>query len=220
MLNLLLVPFVAVDNLNNVLAQKPTSDSVGTMLTSYTTEKTQTLKPESPLDSVGTMLNDDKIDLMVNPAPPYDRITNDKVLLTFVSKGSDGNPIKHTDWLIEISMNDKQIFKKNFHDHDGILELNVTPKAMSEFDVGKPNQDDPGKLLTSSFPVTGPLFLDDGAYTIKAQIIGIEFKPLSTPVTQDFGMNVVPEFPVMVMLPLVLAFSVIIGMTRMRSRLQ
>lgn len=195
MLNLLLVSFMAVGNLNNIFAQESTSDSVGTVLTG------------------------DNIDLTVNPALPYDRTTNDKVMLTFMSKGSDGNPIKHTDWLVEISMNGKQIFKKNFHDHDGVLELDVTPKAMSEFDVGKPSQDDPGKLLTSSFPVTGPLFLDDGAYAIKAQITGIEFKPLSTPVTQDFGMNVVPEFPVMVMLPLVLAFSVIIGVTRMQSRL-
>lgn len=171
-------------------------------------------------EQTGTVLTDNKIDLTISPTPPYDHTAHDKVMLTFMSKGSGGKPIQHTDWLIEISMNGKQIFMKNFHDHDGKLELDVTPKAMSEFIVGKPSQDDADKLITSSFSVTGPLFLDNGAYAIKAQITGIEFKPLSTPVTQDFGMSVVPEFPAMVMFPLVLTFSIIIVAARMQSRLQ
>jgi hypothetical protein len=163
----------------------------------------------------GTVVTGEKIDLTVSPALPYDRTTGDKVMLTFTSKGSDGAPIDHLDWLIEISTSGKQIFNLKFHDHDGVLELDVTPKGMSSFDVGRPAQDDPGKLVTSAFPVTGPLFLDNGMYEIKAQIVGIEFKPLSTPVTQDFSISVVPEFPTAI-LPLVVTLAAAIVATKIR----
>ena len=42
--------------------------------------------------------------------------------------------------------------------------------------------------------VTGPVFMDNGNYQVTAQIVGIEFKPLSTPLIDDFTMEVVPEF--------------------------
>lgn len=155
----------------------------------------------------GTLLTGEKIDMKISPALPYDHTAGDRVTLTFISKGADGKPIIHTDWLIEISTQDgKQVFKHNFHDHDGVLDLNVTPKKISSFDIGKPDQDDVGQLVTSAFPVTGPLFLDSGTYKIKAQITGIEFKPLSSPITQEFNMSVVPEFPTTTILPLVLTF--------------
>lgn len=163
----------------------------------------------------GTVVTGEKIDLTVNPALPYDRTTGDKVTLTFTSKGADGKPIDHLDWMIEISTNGKQVFEQKFHDHDGVLELDVTPKEMSSFDVGRPAQDDPGKLVTSAFPVTGPLFLDNGMYEIKAQIVGIEFKPLSSPVTQDFSMSVVPEFPTAI-LPLVAMLAAAIVVTKIK----
>lgn len=163
-----------------------------------------------------TVLTGEKIDLTVNPALPYDSATGDKVMLTFTSKGADGKPINHLDWMIEISTDGKQVFKEKFHDHDGVLELDVTPKEMSSFDVGRPSQDDLGKLVTSAFPVTGPLFLDNGVYEIRAQIVGIEFKPLSSPVTQDFSMSVVPEFPTAAILPLVAMLTAVIVVTKIR----
>lgn len=164
----------------------------------------------------GTVLTGEKIDLTVSPALPYDRTTGDKVMLTFTSKGAGGKPIDHLDWMIEISTNGKQVFNQKFHDHDGVLELDVTPKEMSSFDVGKPSQDDPGRLVTSAFPVTGPLFLENGMYGVKAQIVGIEFKPLSIPVTQDFSMSVVPEFPATAILPLVAMLTATIVVTKIK----
>ncbi|MBI5133628.1 MAG: hypothetical protein HZA83_02845 [Thaumarchaeota archaeon] len=171
--------------------------------------------PSPPME--GTMLTGEKIDLTVNPSLPFDRTMSQKVMLTFTSKGDGGKAIQHTDWAITISMNGKEVFKENFHDHDGTLDLEVTPEQMSMFDVGKPSTDDPNKLVTSSFPVSGPLFMDNGKYEVNAQITGIEFKPLSTPITQNFSINVVPEFPVAAILPLVLAFAAIVAVMRIRS---
>lgn len=186
------------------------------MLGKVTVSEAAATPPTTP-PMEGTMLPGEKIDLTVNPSLPFDRTMNQKVTLTFMSKGDGGKAVIHTDWAITISMNGNEVFKKDFHDHDGTLDLEVTPEQMSAFGVGKPSTDDINKLVTSSFPVKGPLFMDNGMYEVNAQITGIEFKPLSTPITQDFSIDVVPEFPVAAILPLVLAFAAIVAVMRIRS---
>lgn len=165
----------------------------------------------------GTLLEGQQIDLVVNPGLPFDPLTNEKVMLTFKSKGANGKPIIHTDYSITITKDGKQVFNQKFHDHDGILELEIIPMEM-DLQVSKPNVDDPEKLITGSFGVMSRLFIENGSYDIKAQITGIEFKPLPSPITQNFGLEVVPEFPLTAILPMLLAFTGMIVALRIRPR--
>ncbi len=169
--------------------------------------------PEMP---EGTVMPGEKIDLMVNHELPLDVAEYDEVMLAFKSKGSDGGPIVHTDYRVTIMKDGNEVFKHNFHDHDGILELEFKKMDQAPM-VTDPDVDDPGKLITGTFGVNGRVFAENGNYEIKAEITGIEFKPLPTPITQDFGMNVVPEFPVAAILPLMLALVAVVAVMRMKS---
>ncbi|MFQ5941126.1 MAG: plastocyanin/azurin family copper-binding protein [Nitrososphaerales archaeon] len=163
-----------------------------------------------------TVLPGEQIDLAVNHELPLDIAEYDDFMLTFKSKGSDGNPIVHTDYRITVMKDGEEIFKHNFHDHDGILELEFKKMDQAPM-VTDPAVDDPGKLITGPFGVQGTVLSENGAYDIKAEITGIEFKPLSTSISQDFSMNVVPEFPIAALLPLMLAFAAIVAVMRIRS---
>ncbi len=162
----------------------------------------------------GTVMPGQQIDLIVNPGLPFDRVANNEVTLTFKSKGSDGKPIIHTDYRVTITKDGKEVFNNKFHDHDGVLELEVTPMDMATT-VNKPEVDDPGKLITGPFGVMGRVFDENGNYEIKAEITGIEFKPLPSPITQNFNTEVVPEFPLTALLPMMLAFAGVIAAVRL-----
>jgi len=61
--------------------------------------------------------------------------------------------------------------------------------------------------------VQGPVFMDNGNYQVTAQIVGIEFNPLSTPLTDDFSIQVVPEFGSIIMIVFVVAIVGTIALT-------
>jgi len=173
--------------------------------------------PPPTEEEEGTVLPGQQIDLIVSPGLPFERDEYKDVTLTFKSKGSDGKPIVHTDYMITITRDGKEVFKNKFHDHDGVLELKVTPTDMSTT-VSKPEVDDLGKLITGPFGVMGKVLNENGNYEIKAEITGIEFKPLPSPITQNFNAEVVPEFPLTAILPMLLAFVVVIAAMRIRAR--
>ncbi len=55
--------------------------------------------------------------------------------------------------------------------------------------------------------------MDNGNYQITAQIVGIEFNPLSTPLTDDFTIEVVPEFGSIAMMILGVSIVSIIALS-------
>jgi len=65
--------------------------------------------------------------------------------------------------------------------------------------------------------ISGPVFMDNGDYQISAQIVGIEFNPLPTPLVDDFNIQVVPEFGSIVMVAFAIAIvSAIVLTTKSR----
>jgi len=112
--------------------------------------------------------------------------------------------IDHLDYAVIVSKDGSTVWKSApLHDHDGNLELQVTPSEGSFKVTG--GDDVNGKSGTGPYMVTGPVFMDNGNYQVTAQIVGIEFNPLSTPLTDDFNIQVVPEFGSIVMVILVVA---------------
>jgi len=152
------------------------------------------------------MMSGVNLGLDIVPMLPFDNTVNDMVTLSFtaqsdVLKGESG-AVTHLDYKVMISKDGSELWSEQFHDHDGNLELQITPSEGS-FSVtpGK----DVGSSSTGAAMVSGPVFMDNGNYQITAQIVGIEFNPLPTPLTDDFTMEVVPEFGPIVMVILATA---------------
>jgi len=150
--------------------------------------------------------------LDIDPMLPFDNTANDMVTLSFTAMSGEGlegssispGVIDHLDYAVIVSKDGSTVWKSApLHDHDGNLELQVTPSEGSFKVTG--GDDVNGKSGTGPYMVTGPVFMDNGNYQVTAQIVGIEFNPLSTPLTDDFNIQVVPEFGSIVMVILVVA---------------
>ncbi len=161
------------------------------------------------------------LDLDIDPMLPFDNIANDMVTLSFtaksdVLKGTEMTSmvIDHLDYKVMISKNGNEVWSEQFHEHDGNLELQITPSEGSFTVTGG---EEVGSSETKAFMVSGPVFMDNGNYGITAQIVGIEFNPLPTPLTDDFNMQVVPEFGPIVMVAFAIAIvSAIVLTTKSR----
>jgi len=152
------------------------------------------------------MMSGVNLGLDIVPMLPFDNTVNDMVTLTFTAKSDvlkgDSGTVTHLDYKVMIAKDGNEIWGEQFHEHDGNLELQITPSDGSFTVTGG---EEVGSSETKAFMVSGPVFMDNGNYAITAQIVGIEFNPLPTPLTDEFNMQVVPEFGPIVMVILAAA---------------
>ena len=151
--------------------------------------------------------------LDIDPMLPFDNTANDMVTLSFTAKSDElkvTGAIDHLDYKVMISKDGNEIWSEQFHEHDGNLELQITPSEGSFTVTGG---EEVGTSETKAFMVKGPVFMDNGNYQVTAQIVGIEFNPLPTPLTDDFNMQVVPEFGTIAMMILGVSIVSIIAIT-------
>lgn len=137
------------------------------------------------------------LDLSVNPPSPIHESAGNNVTLLFLAKtkdlaGSSISPgkIDHLDYKISITKDGNQIWSKQFHDHDGNLTLQINPSSSGTI-VVTGGTEDPGRSMTGPYAVTGPVFVQAGNYSVSAQVVGIEFNPLPSPLSDDFNLQVV-----------------------------
>ncbi len=158
--------------------------------------------------------------LDIDPMLPFDNTANDMVTLSFTAMSEEGlggssvspGVIDHLDYVVIVSKDGSTVWESApLHDHDGNLELQVTPSEGSFSTTG--GDDVNGQSETGPYMVTGPVFMDNGNYQVTAQIVGIEFNPLSTPLTDDFTMEVVPEFGTIAMMVLGVGIVSIIALS-------
>ncbi|MCH6586513.1 MAG: PEFG-CTERM sorting domain-containing protein [Thaumarchaeota archaeon] len=156
--------------------------------------------------------------LDIDPMLPFDNTVNDMVTLSFTAKSDElkgtemtSTIIDHLDYKVMISKDGNEVWTSEvFHDHDGNLELQITP---SEGTFTRTEAEEVGSSETKAYMISGPVFMDNGDYQISAQIVGIEFNPLPTPLTDDFSIQVVPEFGSIVMVVFVVAIVGTIAFT-------
>ncbi len=155
--------------------------------------------------------------LDIDPMLPFDNTANDMVTLSFTAKSDElmgSGAIDHLDYKVIISKDGSEVWSEQFHEHDGNLELQITP---SEGSFSTTGGEEVGSTETKAFMVQGPVFMDNGNYQITAQIVGIEFNPLPTPLIDDFNIQVVPEFGPIVMVAFAIAIiSAIVLTTKSR----
>jgi len=138
--------------------------------------------------------------LDIDPMLPFDNTVNDMVTLSFTAQSDElmgSGAVDHLDYKVVISKDGSEVWSEQFHEHDGNLELQITPSDGSFTTTGG---EEVGSSETKAFMVKGPVFMDNGDYQISAQIVGIEFNPLPTPLIDDFNMQVVPEFGTITMM--------------------
>jgi len=167
------------------------------------------------------MMSGAYLGLDIDPMLPFDNTVSDMVTLSFAAKSDElkgtemtSNVIDHLDYKVMISKDGSELWSDQFHDHDGNLELQITP---SEGTFTRTEAEEVGSSETKAYMISGPVFMDNGDYQISAQIVGIEFQPLSTPLVDDFNMQVVPEFGSIVMVAFAIAIvSAIVLTTKSR----
>ncbi len=172
-LSVLLISTTALLSLSGVFAQQNTSGETGTML-------------------AGTNL-----DLSVSPPIPFNKSVDNNMTLSFLPKGkalegSSFSPgkIDHLDYLVSVTLNGNQIWGKQFHDHDGNLILQIHPSGAASISVTG-GAEDAGRSTTGPYIVDGPIFVEEGNYDISAKIVGVEFNPLPSPLSDTFSLQVV-----------------------------
>jgi len=151
--------------------------------------------------------------LDIDPMLPFDNTANDMVTLSFTAQSDElmgSGAVDHLDYKVIISKDGNEVWSEQFHEHDGNLELQITP---SEGSFAVTGGEEVGSTETKAFMVKGPVFMDNGNYQVTAQIVGIEFNPLPTPLTDDFNIQVVPEFGSIIMIVFVVAIVGIIALT-------
>jgi len=167
------------------------------------------------------MMSGAYLSLDIDPMLPFDNTVSDMVTLTFTAKSDElkgtemtSMVIDHLDYKVMISKDGNEVWSEQFHEHDGNLELQITPSEGSFTVTGG---EEVGSSETKAFMVSGPVFMDNGDYQISAQIVGIEFNPLPTPLIDDFNIQVVPEFGPIVMVAFAIAIvSAIVLTTKSR----
>jgi plastocyanin len=141
----------------------------------------------------------------------FDFTKNNRTLLTFAPLSLNINPDQFATYNITILKNDKQVFSKEFSSLGGKLSLELIP-SNTDTKVYGPDIEEP---VTGAYHVQGSFLKDNASYKIQVQItkIGDKSPPLQT--GDEFGVQIVPEFP----LPLLGAMSaLIIGSIAVLSR--
>ncbi len=151
----------------------------------------------------GNIMRGVHFNLQTDLALPYDKDMNDRITLKITPKDIKN----HLDYNIVISRDGEKVMDNNFHDHDGILELTII-KGEGNINIEGGKEAD---SKTTPYLISGPIFTKNGQYTIKVSIVGIEFKEIK-PITEEFSMSVIPEFPIAVIIPLILGVSAAILM--------
>ncbi|RMF29229.1 MAG: hypothetical protein D6752_06325, partial [Candidatus Nitrosothermus koennekii] len=165
---------------------------------------------EAEEETGANVMQGTNIDLETNLALPFDREANNSITLRFVPK-ADEIVGHHLDYHVEITRDGEQVWDQVLHDHDGVLELIITPsEGVPEVSGGEAGE---GNVSTAPYKISGAIFNENGQYTIKVEIVGIDHTPLDEPTAEDqFSISVVPEFPLAALIPLVVGFSVLAAM--------
>jgi predicted secreted protein with PEFG-CTERM motif len=118
--------------------------------------------------------------------------------------------IKHLDYNITVSEGGNTVFNQKFHTHNGNLTLVFTPSSGQISVTG--GDSDAAQTTTGPFYISGPVFNSTGNYDITADVVGVNFSPI-TPLKHKFTVQAVPEFGNLASIVLVMAITSIIIIT-------
>ncbi len=117
-----------------------------------------------------------EIELVMNPMNP---MAGEPIEFTInIVSTETGNLVPHIDYRVVVMKDGVELFRREFHDHEGDLKLRFIPS--SEMDV---------KSMPEGFEVYGMVFSEPGTYEVIVSVIGIEFNPID-PFSKTFTIEV------------------------------
>lgn len=144
----------------------------------------------------------------------YDFTKNDRTLLTFEPTSLTVSPDQFATYKITILKDDKQVFSDNFRALGGKLSLELVPSDAATSVYG-PDVEEP---VTGAYHVQGSFLKDNAAYKIQAEITKIGDSAPASQTGDEFGVQIVPEFPIPVLgavAAIMVGMVAVLGRTRM-----
>lgn len=131
--------------------------------------------------------------------PVFDFSKNERTLLRLEPTSIEVNEDEPVTYKITILKNGEQAFSGDFRSLGGDLYLELIPTD-TDTKVYGPDISDP---VIGAYHVEGSFLKDNAAYTVRAEITQLFDKPPEDQIGDDFGVQIVPEFPLSVLLPVV-----------------
>jgi plastocyanin len=141
----------------------------------------------------------------------WDYAKIDRSLLVFeptsISYRAD-EPVTYT---ITIFKNDQQVFSDDFRTLGGHLSIELVPTDNATRVYG-PDTNEP---VTGAYHIEGMFLKDNAAYKIKAEITKVVDKTPDQEIADEFGVQIVPEFPIgTAILPILIGMGAFVVLSR------
>ena len=149
----------------------------------------------------------------------YDFTKNNRTLLTFEPTSVKVNSDQFATYKITILKgdNNQKVFSDEFRALAGKLSLELVPSDTST-NVSGPDIEEP---VTGAYHVQGNFLKDNAAYKIQAEITKIADGAPSSQTGDEFGVQIVPEFPIAIVSAIsaiIIGMAAVIGRSRMFGR--
>jgi hypothetical protein len=141
----------------------------------------------------GAYVQGHNIKMNMGTGAVYDFTKSNRTLLTFEPTALKVNPDQFATYKITILKNDQQVFSHEFRALGGKLSLELVPSDDAATHVYGPDVEEP---VTGAYHVQGSFLKDSAAYKMQAEITKVGDNAPSAQTGDEFGVQVVPEFPI------------------------
>lgn len=158
----------------------------------------------------------DNFRLSYGTAPTFDYTEQERTLLVFEPTSMVIPQDEPATYRITILKDGQEMFSEEFQTLGGKLYLELVPTD-DEARVTGPDISDP---VIGTYHVSGGFLKDNAAYTIRSEITQLSDAPLEQPLTDEFGVQIVPEFPmgIFIAAAAVIGASILAGTILRRHR--
>ena len=134
--------------------------------------------------------------LTYGTGPVFDFTEHERSLLVFEPTSIDISEDEPVTYQITIVKDTEEVFSEEFRTLGGMLYLELVPTDNATQVTG-PDISDP---VIGAYHVSGSFLKDNAAYTIRAEVTQLFDREPEEPIMDEFGVQIVPEFPVGAML--------------------
>lgn len=163
-----------------------------------------------------TVLEGENFNVGLGTGPTFDFNAYERSLLRFEPAGLDIPEDEPVTYELTIMKNDEEVFSDEFRTIGGLLYIELVPSNGTTRVTG-PDVSDP---IIGTYHIEGSFLQDNAEYTIRPEITLLFDQPPEEEIADEFSVQIVPEFPVAIMLPAAVAIgaSIFAGRKLYRGR--
>jgi plastocyanin len=149
------------------------------------------------------VLEGENFNVGLGTGPTFDFNAHERSLLRFEPVGIEIPEDEPVTYELTIMKDDQEVFSEEFRTLGGILYVDLVP-TNGTTQVTGPDISDP---IIGAYHIEGSFLQDNAEYTIRPEITLLFDQPPAEEITDEFTMQIVPEFPVGIMLPIAAAIG-------------